>query len=324
MSMKEETYAILFHDRNNVCIEEALGLLMGIQCMLFIGSRPRVRAQLEGASGRCFTDLREAESTGDEERIRQCTIAVDSADQAYRHAEKLYTLLCGEVAKIRQGRPSEIVIVRDKKKSEDYDRVLISRQSVLDWADKAITLPEAMIETRKNLTEFPDSPQALAVEKTWDGVQIHFRAHNKILIAFANGSSMTRDLENTGLLNMRNKELSIAGSALLGLAANPSIQKKSGNSGGISSRVMSGLRSALRTLAGIDSDPFYNHNQADGWKPRFQVEDRRRAGDERAKEKARHYSYKDDFQDTSSTTEYPFETDDQGDMASDFFGKHDQ
>ena len=51
---------------------------------------------------------------------------------------------------------------------------------------------------------------------------------------------------------------------------------------------ISKLRRALEQLTGITSDPFYQINAEDGWKPRFKLIDDRRNADERAKEKAEH------------------------------------
>jgi hypothetical protein len=128
----------------------------------------------------------------------------------------------------------------------------------------------------------------------WNGVTIDFRAHNKIFIKFPDGKSKTVDAEKTGLINKRTKNLNTAGTALLGLATKPSIRKKRKKSGaGIIGKVMTELRNSLKALTLYDSDPFYPHNKADEWKPRFRVQDRRRAGDERAEEKAIHISFDD-------------------------------
>ena len=69
---------------------------------------------------------------------------------------------------------------------------------------------------------------------------------------------------------------------------------------------MTTLRDALQELSGINTDPFYDHDDGvDGWKPRFKVVDRRKAGDERAKEKAVHVGYQDELQSHSTPDVFP-------------------
>ena len=185
-------------------------------------------------------------------------------------------------------------------------------KEVPEWAPPNIQSPEA-----------PQQREAIAT--TWDGVELKLRAANKMVIKYADGQSVTKDLEGTGILNTSTKILNTAGAALLGLASNASIPMSDGGSeGGISSKVMSGLRSSLKELAGIDSDPFFDYNPADGWKPRFQFRDRRNAAEERAKEKAGHDSYEDGVHGSSSFDEYPFDPDDHDDPAARFLAENGQ
>jgi hypothetical protein len=185
-------------------------------------------------------------------------------------------------------------------------------KEVPEWAPPTIQSSEA-----------PQQREAIAT--TWNGAELILRAANKMVIKYANGRSVTEDLEGTGILNASTKILNTAGVALLGLASSASIPKSDGGSGGgISSKVMSGLRSSLKDLAGIDSDPFFDYNPADGWKPRFQFRDRRNAADERAKEKAGHDSYEDGLHGSSSFDEYPFEPEDLDDKAAHFLAENDR
>ncbi|PLW68154.1 hypothetical protein [Pseudohalioglobus lutimaris] len=143
---------------------------------------------------------------------------------------------------------------------------------------------------------------------TWGSVEITFCAHDKILVSGVWDKPRKLDLIGTGLNDRRFNRLNMAGTALLGLAQHTCIQQE-GNciEGGISKKVASDLRKALREITGIDSDPFYKYNQADGWKPKFTVSDRRRTADERAKEKAVHTSYDDRFHGQTTSDEYTFE-----------------
>ena len=178
-----------------------------------------------------------------------------------------------------------------------------------EWASTPAT---AIIESSPSEANF----------KTWEGVTIRFRAHNKLVLSVPDGKSRTIDLESTRLFDKRFKRPNMAGTALLGLATASSISMKGGASGtGVSSKVMSELRTALKEIARIDSDPFYSYNTADKWKPRFQVQDRRNAADERAKEKAERtsISYRE-----GQPLEASIMDDDTNDPAAQFLRKHDQ
>ena len=187
-------------------------------------------------------------------------------------------------------------------------------KEVPEWAPPTIQSSEA-----------PQQMEDIAI--SWNGAELILRASNKVIIKYADGRSVTKDLEGTGILNARTKNLNTAGVALLRLASNASIPKNGGPEAGISSKVMSELRSSLKELAGIDSDPFFDYNPADGWKPRFQFRDRRNAADERAKEKAGHDPYEDGLHGGSSFDEYSFEPgdpDDPDDEAAHFLNGNDR
>ena len=54
---------------------------------------------------------------------------------------------------------------------------------------------------------------------------------------------------------------------------------------------ISRLRDPLRKLTGIESEPFTEFNETDGWKPRFKLTDDRRNADDRAKKAATQTEY---------------------------------
>ena len=56
---------------------------------------------------------------------------------------------------------------------------------------------------------------------------------------------------------------------------------------------ISRLRDPLRKLTGIESEPFTEFNEADGWKPLFKLTDDRKNADDRVKKAALHERYND-------------------------------
>jgi hypothetical protein len=205
------------------------------------------------------------------------------------------------------------------KESDAQGYVEFTIDSAYRWAKShGKDVPEWTLPTIQS-SEAPQQMEDIAI--SWNGAELKLRAANKIIIKYADGRSVTKDLEGTGILNARTKKLNTAGVALSRLASNASIPKSGGPKAGISTKVMSELRSSLKELAGIDSDPFFDYNPADGWKPRFQFRDRRNAADERTKEKAGHDSYQDGLHGSSSFDEYTFD-DELDDAASEFIDSH--
>ena len=197
---------------------------------------------------------------------------------------------------LKQGRSHEYLVLSDRDHHGSAPH--FTKASLYAWAKGAhgIEIPEW--EPTKAESTKPAASQAPVEEpstQSWNDLTLAFRAHNKLHLSWRNGTSKTIDLDKTALINKRNKTLNTAGAALLGLASFNSIRKKKPPAeSGISAKIMSELRSALKSIVQLELDPFYPHNPADGWKARFQVKDRRNATNERLEEKSHHSGIDED------------------------------
>ena len=124
-----------YYQKNDISLNDALALLLGHSLWVFRREEFDVFDELERNLADFALALEDARTSGDEEAIQLCTAAAKEANEEIDRAEELYTKLCGEIAKIRNDQPSVIVMVEDDPDGRGYDLVLISRQSLLDWAD---------------------------------------------------------------------------------------------------------------------------------------------------------------------------------------------
>jgi len=83
------------------------------------------------------------------------------------------------------------------------------------------------------------------------------------------------------LVDRRQGQLNRQGAILLGMA-----RKKYPKRTGPNAQTASRLRKVFRTHLGIHSDPFYRYREGTGWVPLFNIDDKRGAADERAKQEA--------------------------------------
>jgi hypothetical protein len=240
----------------------------------------------------------------------------------------------------RQGRPVENLILAERslpagskiyfRKSSvsawTYRKYGIS---IAEWAKDQATPPE-----QEDKTNPVDPPRYSPDPSTkWESITIRLLPGNRITFT-ANGKSLgISDLHGTELLHKRTKALREPGSLLEDLAIETSISAAhSGKESSSRRKAVSILRSTLSELSGISSDPFYKYNPGDGWKPRFELLDRRNAAEERAKEKAKNVPYNDEItadpngesaEDLSHSDLYPYQ-DEEGDDATAFLKKHDR
>lgn len=271
--------------------------------------------------------------------LQQAEIAGASADQLEDLRARIVHLgrqrrkaICfdRELKEVAEGRPNEYLILSDKAYPDGLPRFIttsvynwakeVAKRDIPEWAPISIDGERAGGKLSTNVrTENDDQRPHGSNLAFWNGLTLDFVAHNKLRISSGSGKVQTVDLDQCGLLNKRTKELNTAGAALLGLATAMSIPKKrAGSTPGISSKVMSQLRDALQGLAQQDTDPFYDYNLADGWKPRFRVRDRRAAAEERSKGRARHVPYRDGEHGNSCPDEYTFESENPQDDAAIF------
>jgi len=133
-----------------------------------------------------------------------------------------------------------------------------------------------------------DLPNAI----TWEDIEIRIRKGNIIAYSFKKGDWIKESFAKIGLLNKTTQQPNHSAGILIGL----SVGEKYPPTGAIEGKhktAISRLRNSLRKLTGIESEPFTEFNEADGWKPLFKLTDDRKNADNRAKKAALHEQYND-------------------------------
>ncbi len=108
---------------------------------------------------------------------------------------------------------------------------------------------------------------------------------NSMFEISARGKSKRVAIAALGLVNTQRGILNGEGAILLGMARK---EKLTTARKGASAK-MKRLRAALRAHLGICDDPFTDHRKSVGWEPKFTIEDRLGAADDRAKRDAEDY-----------------------------------
>ena len=148
---------------------------------------------------------------------------------------------------------------------------------------------------------FDDATEA--VQAAWKDVTIKIYANYRIGWRVGTQGVSRSSFKKIGLLDNRNLQPNRLGGILIGLASGKKFPKHQPS--GKEKTAISRLRTALKKLTGISSDPFFAHNSADGWRPKFKLIDDQWNADERAKARAQHVPYDD-------TRDYQLEDDDAG------------
>lgn len=160
------------YQKNDISLNDALALLLGYSLWEFRREKVDLIDELEQSLAHLAWALEDAKQSGDETALTHWTAAASEAAQEFKCAGDLYTKLCGEIAKIRSGKPSDIVVVDDDPKGCGYDLVIISRQSLLDWAGNAnINVgPAHPPPTRGHTTPLLDLLDEL-IREFWEGCE---------------------------------------------------------------------------------------------------------------------------------------------------------
>lgn len=117
----------------------------------------------------------------------------------------------------------------------------------------------------------------LTIAFVGDKAESGFGANNMLSIS-ARGTARRIPLASLDLVNRKSGTLNPQGAVLLGLIAKGQMRDTGANA-----KKVSRLRSLFKTYLGLD-DPFTSHREGSKWRPRFTLEDRRGAVDERAKQ----------------------------------------
>lgn len=140
-------------------------------------------------------------------------------------------------------------------------------------------------------------------QAAWKDVTIKIYAGGRLGWRVGNESFNRASFQAIGLLDKRTLKPNHQGRILIDLALKRKFPKQRPH--GNDKTAISRLRTALKQLSGIRSDPFFEYNSADGWRPKFKLIDDRRNADERAKARAQHVTF-------DETRDYQAECDEAG------------
>ena len=170
------------------------------------------------------------------------------------------------------------------------DNPLASPENIDLWTDtyertkEEQRLPPQNVETITSQKTTKQNKPAKAID--WSLVTIALMANQRIGYKFT-GSKDWKNMacSKVNLIDARKNTLNMAGGVLLDLANGkkfPPGYKKAGTD----KHAIKRLRISLKKLLGANNNPFFKFEKNEGWKPRFEIVDRRSAADERAMEKA--------------------------------------
>lgn len=164
--------------------------------------------------------------------------------------------------------------------------------------------------------EIPIQEYRPNIDRKWQDITISLEPNDMIQAKDKSTVIATKHLTEVGFKGKKKTEPNEQFVVLVGMAIGkkfPSDQRTK-----IDSKKISDLRSSLKRLASINSkaDPFCEFNEADGWRPRFKLIDRRNAGDQRAKERASHTSFNESVH--SNEQDRPYERSHEKDDADQF------
>jgi hypothetical protein len=233
--------------------------------------------------------LQDAEIEYEKFMLDSYSAVVDACDTRLKMAESFSKAIKMEIAKA----DSTFFVLSKNKSNED----LIELESLGYWASIKFG-----IEILPAITRVPTK------EATWEKVKIRIYKDYLVRPCIDGVIQKISDFRSMKLMGMRKNTPNKQGVILMGYLRNYKFPKgiKPTSS---DKKSMSELRTVIRNLTGVPGDPFFNFNEADGWKPKFHLENCMRSQDDRAKNRAQHISY--DYNNESESR--PFE--DQNDEA---------
>lgn len=172
-------------------------------------------------------------------------------------------------------KPAVLVV----KPSDDYSaEPLITFESLSNWATEKYGI--GIADWQRTEEENNESKR----NDRWEGVTIKIYKNYRIGLSIEKNLYERSTFQKIGLMRARKFEPNLLGGILIGMSngkkfpAESKLQNKD-------AAAVSKLRSSLKQLTGISTDPF-TYNKSKGYKPRFKLVDDRRNSDDRAKEKA--------------------------------------
>ena len=178
------------------------------------------------------------------------------------------------------------ILVRSK---DTTSRTRYTLDSIALWASikHGIIIREWLFTENEQLTKW-----MLPDDVTWEDIEIRIRKDHAITYFYKDCEYDHKALSDIDLLNIKSREPNNQAGILIGLSLGgrfPKARKPNGNE----KAAISKLRTILKKLTGIKTDPFHPFNVTDGWKPRFKLTNDEKIADERAELDALHVSFND-------------------------------
>jgi hypothetical protein len=153
--------------------------------------------------------------------------------------------------------------------------------------------------------EIPIQEYTPYIERKWPDITISLEPNDMIQAKDKSTVIVTKHLTEVGFKGKKKTEPNEQFLVLVGMATGKKFPPNQRTK--IDSKKISNLRSSLKRLVSINSkdDPFCEFNEADGWRPRFKLIDKRNAGDQRAKDRAIHTPFNEDVH--SNGQDRPYE-----------------
>jgi hypothetical protein len=178
------------------------------------------------------------------------------------------------------------ILVRSK---DTTSRTRYTLDSIALWASikHGIIIREWLFTENEQLTKW-----MLPDDVTWEDIEIRIRKDHAITYFYKDCEYDNKALSDMDLLNIKSREPNNQAGILIGLSLGerfPKTRKTNGNE----RAAISKLRTILKKLTGIKTDPFHPFNVTDGWKPRFKLTNEKNIADEQAEWDARRVSFND-------------------------------
>ncbi len=157
--------------------------------------------------------------------------------------------------------------------------------SVIDWAFFKFGIGSPTILGVEN--SGPPTPSV-----TWEAVTIKIYANHMLGIKVGDGAFRRCSFFEAGLMDLRTNSPNSNGVTLIGLSEGLKYPKGR-KALPVNRTAMAYLRAQIRSIVELPGNPFRPFNEADGWKPRFDLRDDRHTANSRAEKDTPHVSFDD-------------------------------
>jgi len=253
----------------SLSIEESVALLINYE--FFFGDVPldeMLHAFVADAEQKNDTELEFA----DDMDLYAERIEVNKARLALALA--LRNSLEMEIVKLKADDDSDIQL-----EALDSDAPLILLDSLQTWAARNFGI------------EVPAQEEAQNPSYMWQNLTVSLEPNDMIQVKNKTEVIAFKHLTEVGLKGKKRITANQQFLVLVGMAAKVMFppDKRTPKD----SKKIADLRCSLKKLVNTKDNPFYEFNEDKGWRPRFELIDKRTVGDQRAKERAPHVEYDD-------------------------------